>query len=204
MNKNKDLIPGLLFHTAQGFYDIALNCAYNVTKDNEITGFQRIAPAAVNICFTAELLLKGLLLISTEKKIRGHYLKSLFDDLPEMLKLQIRARYMYHQKEDKGNKDFGSFKFVVTKANEKSKNIEDNDEISLDKLLTSHNRGFENWRYLYEIEKNGVSYDIDFKSMNCFIKAMMETIDSLPQNRRLYITKAKSIKKQMPDESRSI
>lgn len=191
MDKKTDQIPDLLFHTAKGFYDIALNCAYNVTKDKEITGFQRIAPAAVNMCFTAELLLKGLSLISSKKKIRGHHLKSLFNDLEENLKVQIEVRYLFHQKEDKDKKELGAFKLAVYKAKENNQNIEDDEDISLSKLLTNHNKGFENWRYLYEIEQYGFTYEIDFKSLNCFIKAMIDTINSLPKKSKLHLTKTK-------------
>lgn len=190
MKAQIDQIPDLLFHTAQGFYDIALNCAYNVSKDNDITGFQRIAPGAVNLCFAAELLLKGLLLLTSKKGVRGHHLKSLFNDLPESLKVQIELRYNYHQEQDKDRKDYGAFKMVVTKKN-KEKKTDDSDDISLDKLLTSHNKGFENWRYLYEIGHDGYTYEIDFKSMNCFIKSIIDTINTLPKKQRLYLAKAK-------------
>ena len=63
MKKELDQVPDLLFHAAQGFYDIAINCAYNITKDHSIQSFQRIAPGAVNMTFAAELLLKGLILL---------------------------------------------------------------------------------------------------------------------------------------------
>ncbi len=191
MKTQIDQIPDLLFHTAQGFYDIALNCAYNVSKDNEITGFQRIAPGAVNLCFAAELLLKGLLLLTSKKDIKGHHLKLLFNELPESLRVQIELRYKYHIEQDKDKKDYGAFKIVLTKKNKEKKEQDDSDDVSLDKLLTTHNKGFENWRYLYEIGRDGYTYEIDFKSMNCFIKSIVDTINTLPQKQRLYLSKTK-------------
>jgi hypothetical protein len=171
-------VPDFLFHAANGFYDISLHCARDVTKGKGITSVQRLAPAAVNMCFTAELLIKGLLLLTTNKNLRGHFLTKLYKELPERIKVQIEIRYLYHQDTDKLNKDFGAFKMVISKEkNEKPLN-DDDELVSLNKLLSTHDNGFEKWRYPYEINEGSYINEIDFKSMNCFIKAMIDTVNS--------------------------
>jgi HEPN domain-containing protein len=186
MRPQNDTVPDFLFHSAMGFYDVARNCANNIKKDTTITGFQRLAPAAVNFCFTAELFLKGLLLLTNPKQIRGHFLMDLFQKLPEATKVQIEVRYEYHQKDDKEKNDLGAYKMSVSK-NKSEREFDKPDNITLEHLLKSHNKGFENWRYLHEINDNGYVYDIDFKSLNCFIKALIDTINSFPKYQRLFL-----------------
>jgi hypothetical protein len=189
MKKEVDQIPDLLFHMAQGFYDIAINCAYNVSKDTDITGFQRIAPGAVNMTFTAELLLKGLILLIEKKYPKGHSLKSLFEELSEIVRKQIEKMYKDYYEKDRHNKDLGAFKIVVAKENKEKDKKPHADNDTLEQLLTTHDKGFENWRYLHEINHEGYTYEIDFNSLNCFIKAVVDTINSQPNRQRLFLSK---------------
>lgn len=181
MTSKIEQIPDFLFHTAQGFYDIALHSAKNVKKETGIKGFQRLAPAAVNFSFTTELLLKGLILITTKKQIRGHSLTALFKELPEAIKIQIESKYTYHQNQDKDNKDLSAYKISVSK-NKDGNSLKDDPPNTLTYLLESHEKSFENWRYLYEIENDGYIYEMDFRSLNCLIKSLFDTINSVRSN----------------------
>lgn len=185
--QQKDTVPEFLFLSAMGFYDVARNCAYNIKKDTKITGFQRIAPAAVNFCFAAELLLKGLNLLTNRKQINGHSLLMLFLKLPEAIKIQVELRYKYHQLEGKSSDNLGSYKMRISSVNSDQK-FESLEFIPLNQLLKSHDKGFENWRYIYEIKDGGYVYDIDFKSLDYFVKALIDTINSIPKKQRLFMT----------------
>jgi len=189
MPKPKDQIPDLLFHVAKGFHSVALTFAADVSNDKaSIEGFQRIAPAAVNMCFTAELLLKGLTLLSTKQGVKGHGLKTLFDSLPPELKNIIETQYLHYQNLEKDNKELGAYKLIIAKTSQQ-KAQESEDNTTLEYVLTVHDKGFENWRYLYEIDANGFKYEIDFKSLNCFIKAIVDAVNSIPARPRLILTK---------------
>ena len=65
----------------------------------------------------------------------------------------------------------------------------DNNNDELDQLLTTHDMGFENWRYLHEISHGGYIYEIDFNSLNCFIKALVDIINLQPNRQRLFLSK---------------
>jgi hypothetical protein len=190
MSTSKQQIPDLLFHVAKGFHSVAMTFAADVSNEKAgVEGFQRIAPAAVNMCFTAELLLKGLTLLSTKQGVRGHGLKTLFENLSPELKKLIEVQYLHYQDLEKDNKDLGAFKLTIAKTSKQNKEVSDKDNISLEHILTVHDKGFENWRYLYEIETNGFSYEIDFKSLNCFINATVDAVNSIPARPRLILTK---------------
>ena len=191
MKQDKDHIVEILLHSAQGFYDIGISAAAyleNAPDGNTFT--QKLAPAAVNICFAAELLLKGLILISLKEAKSGHSLVNLFSHLPDELKKTLKAQYDTHQNIDKDKKNLGAIKMVVYKGKE-SLCVEDDENIILEKLLESHDRGFEKWRYNFEIEKEGLTFEIDFKSMNCLIKATIDTINSIPYKRKLVFLSGK-------------
>ena len=139
--------------------------------------------------FTAELFLKGLILLIKKKHSGGHYLKSLFKDLPEPIRIQIEERYKYYHQMDKENKELGAYKIVVSKSTKENNENKGSDNYDLEQLLATHNKGFENWRYLHEISQGGYVYEIDFNSLNCFIKAIIDTINLQPNRQRLFLSK---------------
>ena len=54
-------------------------------------------------------------------------------------------------------------------------------------LLEIHSEAFEDWRYLYEFGEEGYSYEFDFKAMDAFYKALIDTLRVfLSKNRRTY------------------
>lgn len=191
MKQEKDYIVEILLHSAQGFYNVGINTATyleNAPNGNIFT--QQLAPAAVNICFAAELLLKGLILISLKEPKNGHSLVKLFGHLPDELKKTLKSQYDMHQNIDKDKKNLVAIKMVIYQGKE-SPGVEDDKNTALDKLLESHDRGFEKWRYNFEIEKEGLIFEIDFKSMNCLIKATIDTINSIPNRNKIVFQSAK-------------
>ena len=191
MKTNKEHIPDLLFQSAQGFYEIGINTATYLQNTKDGYQFtQKIAPAAVNICFATELLLKGLILLSFKTPKGGHSLTSLFFHLPAEIRKLIFDRYEHYQVNDKEIKDLGAYKMVITKGTEENNQIDD-ENINLEKLLETHDKGFEKWRYIFEIENEGYTFEIDFKSMNCFIKSIADAINSIPRKQRFFLEAAK-------------
>ena len=64
------------------------------------------------------------------------------------------------------------------------------DEIkNLHEFLKNHNQTFENWRYLYEYEEDGYSYNINFKLMDCFIKSLIGFINEFPRKPSFHLSK---------------
>jgi hypothetical protein len=186
----KNQVPDILLHSAMGFNDIGFNSAFNMLKDNSVAGFQRAAPAAVNFLFASELLLKALIIITTKKTIKGHYLKSLFNQLPDNIQKKVEKQYYYHQEKEKDNKDLSSIKIVVSVKNSQDENNnKERTSNDLNTFLEIHNKGFENWRYLHEIGEKGYTYEADFKSIDCFNKAIGDVINSLPLKKRFYLKK---------------
>jgi hypothetical protein len=68
---DKSLIPDYVFHVAQGFYDVGLQLAHYIKKEESVKGFQRIAPAAMNFTFAIELMLKGLHSLTTRMNFKN-------------------------------------------------------------------------------------------------------------------------------------
>lgn len=192
--KNKKTTPviGLLLHSAKGFYDVGFNCAYNLNKDNEISGFQRISAGAVNMSFAAELFLKAIHLIVKNEAIRGHELLELFNDLPQNSKTDIEKRFNSHLRNNNEAKLLPSYKLVVSGPNEKT-NQDNSDNINIDLLefLTKHNLTFQNWRYMHEVKNTGYSYDADFKTMDCFLKSLIDFINYNQKKTDLILNKNK-------------
>lgn len=175
---DKSRIPDYLFHVAQGFYDVGLQLAHYIKKEESIKGFQRIAPAAMNFTFAVELLLKGLHSLTTRMNLKTHKLWDLYEQLPSDIKQRIEDKYNIYKslKFD----DLTAIRTVVTPNNEKGNEEKTNNTniiSDLRDLLLIHNNAFEDWRYLYEVQPNGYMYEYNFKLMNAFIKSLGEVIN---------------------------
>lgn len=188
MSNPNSQIPDFLFQIAQGFYTVGLNCATDPFKDKDIKGLQRIATGAVNLSFASELLLKGLILITSKRTSWGHNLESLFNELDHQIKEDIEKYFIEFLAQDKDDKSIGSFKMSVSKAEKKSSGKNPVDE-SLSYFLKTHAETFKLWRYLYDIGKDGYELDMNFRSMHCFIKAMISVINSTPWKQKYYPSK---------------
>lgn len=182
----------MLLHSAKGFYDVGFNCAYNLNKDQGISVFQRISAGAVNMSFAAELFLKAIHLIISKKPIMGHKLLFLYNDLPENVKHKIEEQYKFQLKNNKEIELLPSFKMNVFRPNEKPTNEQPDDaRDELYTFLEKHNHTFEHWRYLHEIKDGGYAYDINFKTMDCFIKSLIDFINNSSAKPDLFLNKAK-------------
>jgi hypothetical protein len=189
MSNPNSQIPDFLFQIAQGFYTVGLDCASDPFRDKDIKGLQRIATGAVDLSFAAELLLKGLLLITSKKTAWGHNLESLFNELDKSIKDEIEKYFIEFLSQDKDDKSIGSFKMSVSKAEKSSSHITSSDQ-SLGYFLKTHAETFKLWRYLYDIGKDGYELEMNFKSMHCFIKAMITVINSTPWKQKFYPVKS--------------
>jgi hypothetical protein len=191
MHKDKDHIVEILLHSALGFHDIGINTAIHLEKTSDgYLVMQKIAPAAVNLSFSAELLLKGLILISKKRAKGGHSLVALFNHLSDEVKQTLEQHYNDHQIADKDKKELGAIKMVLFRSTE-GPVVEDDYNLKLAKFLESHDIAFVKWRYNFEIETESLIYEIDFKSLNCLIKATVDTINSIPYKQRLILTSPK-------------
>jgi hypothetical protein len=188
MSKPNSQIPDFLFQIAQGFYNVGLNCASDPFKDKDIKGLQRIATGAVNLSFASELLLKGLLLITSKRTAWGHNLESLFNELDKPIKDEIEKHFIEFLAKDKDDKSIGSFKMSVSKAEKKSSGPTTVDD-SLSYFLKTHAETFKLWRYLYDIGKDGYELEMNFRSMHCFIKAMITVVNSTAWKQKYYPAK---------------
>lgn len=182
MTKNTTHILELLLHSAKGFYDVGFNCAYNLKKDNDITGFQKIASGAVNMSFAAELFLKGVHLIIGKKAIKGHELFELYEELPLEIQTKIDKRFKYHLENNHEAKLLPAHKLVVSRAISKKESQNHQSKNNLKEFLKIHNLTFQNWRYIHEIKNDGYTYDIDFQTMDSLIKSLIDFINSNPKN----------------------
>lgn len=152
-------------------------------KDKTQKGFQRLQTAVVNFSFAIELFLKGLYLITTGKDLRGHQFWNLYKQLPASIKSDIEKRYSEHK--SKQDKELSSYKIVVTERNKSNKkNHESKNNLTVNKLLKIHNKSFENWKYLYEVKSEGYEYEYNFDLMDCFIKALIELINEIRNDKK--------------------
>lgn len=181
MKKQTDITPDFLLHIAQGFYDIGYLIAIKLKNDSSTTGFQRIAPAVVNLSFSIELLLKGLNSITKKSDLKGHKFYDLYKQLPGPIKLKIETKYRDHI--SNSEKELTKIRIILSKVEvpEKSHNPDSkiNDDMSIEDLLILHNDSFINWRYLYEVNVAGYEYEYDFKLMVSFAKSLIEVINEI-------------------------
>jgi hypothetical protein len=181
MKKQPNITPDFLFHIAQGFYEIGYRVAIKLKNDNSPVGFQRIAPAVVNLSFSIELLLKGLNSITTKSDLTGHKFYDLYKQLPSHVKLKIETKYREHVLNSE--KELTKIRIIMSKVNgpDKPNNPDSkiNDDMSIEDLLILHNDSFINWRYLYEVNAAGYEYEYDFKLMNSFASSLIEVINEI-------------------------
>jgi hypothetical protein len=175
LKQDKERIPDYLLHIAQGFYDIGFNAAYNVHVDNSVKGFQRLPAAVVNFNFAVELMLKALHLFTTGKNLEGHEIWVLFKHLPQETKIEIESRFEEFRKQK--NEKLSSYRVKLTRGDNEEKVNKNTENLSLKDFLVLHNHSFVNWRYLYEIQEEGYLYEYNFKQMDDFVKALIETIN---------------------------
>lgn len=179
-SSNKTIHENLQYHAALGFYKNGISQAKNITKEKGNKIFEIAPAAAVNLSFAAELLLKLIYHLDTQKRIHAHELNKIFSCLDVSRRREIENKY--NQYKLNTSKEFRSIKLSFnTNVNnpEDRKNINDITNMSLIEFLKLHSNGFVKWRYVYEIEDKYYSYEFNFNLMNEFIKALLHTVDEI-------------------------
>lgn len=176
----KTIHQNLQYHTAIGFYKNGISQAKNITKEKGSKLFEIAPVAAVNFSFAAELLLKLVYHLDTQKSIHVHELNKIFSRLDIDRRREIENKYNEY-KLNSSNK-FRPIKISFnTNANnpEDRKDKNDINNLSLIDFLKLHSNGFVKWRYVHEVEDKYYSYEFNFNLMNEFIKALLHTIDEI-------------------------
>ena len=138
-----------------------------------------IAPvAAVNISFAAELFLKLLYHLETNKALKSkHGLDEIFSLFSKGLQRDIKEQYLQNRLNSKN--EFYPIKLTFNTNNnpEDYVNASDIENLTLEDLLKIHGNGFIKWRYAYEIDDKYYNYEFNFNLMNEFIKALISIIN---------------------------
>jgi hypothetical protein len=179
LRKKKRYSPDFAVSIAEGFYQVGFSVARQLEHDQSYFGFIGIMPAAVNFSLSTELFLKSVHMLYLRKCPVGHDIWSLYKNLPDSLRLMIKAKYDSNQRNMNQDHDkLASFKIVVKRTGQGSEgNDKDNDDSSptIESLLRGHNNAFVAWRYLHEIPSpDGYEHKYDFKSMNAFVLAIRD------------------------------
>lgn len=176
----KHLLPGYIFHIAQGFLDIGMHLAREVKSDQSIHAFQRIPAAVVNFSFAIELTLKGLCQVSLRKSVEGHDFVKLYNQIPKEVQLKVEQKF--NEKKTNLSSELTSFTINVYDkkigSNFKETSI-DASKISIIDLLEVHKNSFVNWRYLFEIPDGGYTYQYDFKLMFALVASLIDVTNEL-------------------------
>lgn len=171
----------LLLNTIQGFYETGRVAARSLNTLQGRDAMQKLAPAVVNMTFSAELAIKCLNLIANKSSLRGHGLSDLFYKLPKDLREQIEQRYNDRLVQENEAQDYMHFRiifFTLVDALEEPKapridNLRD--------FLKIHDRAFEEWRYLYETGQPGDVMQVNFPNLNSLMSALIDTLNLIPK-----------------------
>lgn len=169
----------LQYASALGFYESGISLAKQINKAIGNKSFEIAPVAAVNISFAAELFLKLLYHIETNKTLKNkHELDKIFLLLSKKLQCDIEERYL----ENRLNSNNELYPIKLT-FNTKKNNLEDYaneseiENLTLHDLLKIHGNGFIKWRYTYEIDDVYYNYEFNFNLMNEFIKTLISVIN---------------------------
>lgn len=163
---------------AKGFYanGLELSKKFHLSMRNEC--FEIAPVAAVNMSFAAELLLKVLYNLESQKSIKGHTLGKIFNSLSAKLQRKIEDLYMENKRNSKKEVHAIKLVFNANYFNEKLKEDEnDIENLNLQSLFRIHSDGFERWRYIYEKKDCTYDYEFNFNLMNEFIKSLLSIIN---------------------------
>lgn len=179
-SSKKIIHENLQYHAALGFYKNGISQAKNITKEKGNKIFEIAPVAAVNLSFAAELLLKLIYHLDTQKRIHTHELNKIFSCLDVSRRREIENKYNEYKLNTSNKLQPIKLSFNTNVNNpEDRKNKNDITNLSLIEFLKLHSNGFEKWRYVYEIEEQYYSYEFNFNLMNEFIKALLNTIDEI-------------------------
>ena len=177
MQRNNEQIQ---FYSALGFYKEGKKVAEKINKKTGNESFEFISVATVSYSFSTELLLKLLVHLISEKKIKNeHRLEKLYNKLP--LEYQSKIKKKYELKKQIKNENLKPIKlcFNAHIGNKENSKDENNiTQLSITELLEIHSESFIKWRYLYEIKKDEYYYyEFNFKLMDDLINSIIEIIN---------------------------
>lgn len=176
MKQNNENIQ---YYSALGFYKQGKKIAEQIDENIGNKNFELVSVSTVCYSFSAELFLKLLIHIISEKAIKNeHKLDELFKKLPTEYKSKIEQKY--ELKKALKSKKLKPIKFSFNSISENEKDLKNENNIthlSILDLLKIHNDSFVKWRYLYEIKKSEYYYfEFNFKLMDDFINSIIEVI----------------------------
>src|SRR5690625_7320321 len=92
-SSKKIIHENLQYHAALGFYKNEISQAKNINKEKGNKIFEIAPVAAVNLSFAAELLLKLIYHLDTQKRIHTHELNKIFSCLDVSRRREIEIKY---------------------------------------------------------------------------------------------------------------
>lgn len=173
INKN------LQFLSAKGFHETGLELAKKINPEIGNKSFEIASIVAINLSFSAELLLKLIYLLETKETIKEHKLNVVYNLLPKIIRIEIKEKYEEYKK----NSEFKIYPFKLafnTEFEDKRNQVDKFDiyNLTLENLLKVHSDGFIKWRYAYEIKQIYYSYEFKPQLMDAFIKSFIWIVDT--------------------------
>lgn len=179
--------PILIYQSAQGLLYIANKTAQetviNWSDPKTHSGNKNLAllsTTAINYSFSAELFLKGILLMENGNYKRGHNLKELFLDLKKETQSELEAMVDKLKLNNPDNVRLRCLVIVKSKPNEKFETKIEYPKIpSISEFLVEHKSPFVNWRYYFEFNVGLQHMFFDLRFMDCFTKALFEKLGNI-------------------------
>ena len=178
----------LQFLSAKGFHETGIELAKKINPNIGNKSFEIAPISAVNLSFSAELLLKLIYLLEIKETIREHKLDVIYNLLPNIIKIEIKEKYEEYKK--KSEVKIYPFKLAFnTEIDDERNQIDkfDIDNLTLENLLKVHSDGFIKWRYAYEIKQMYYSFEFNPQLMDAFIKSLIYIIET-KYSQKLQIT----------------
>ena len=167
------------YHSALGFYNNSIQLAKRIDQNIGNEGFEISSPAAVNLSFAIELLLKLIYNITTGEIIKSeHRLDIIYSKIEGNIQKEIEREFEYFKTHS--SEKLYPIKFSFNSFQNNPEDIHDKQprDLSVIELLDLHSNGFVKWRYLYEVKDEYYSYEFDFEQLNSFAKALIKTINA--------------------------
>ncbi|GEM_PF-2487944 len=168
----------LQYYSALGFYKNAIELAERINKNAKGNVFEIAPPAAVNLSFAIELLLKLIFNITQGEMITNeHRLDQIYSGLNEDVKEKIDIEFNHFKTHRSEKLSPIKLSFNTHQHNADDLHEKHPSDSSVIHLLKTHSNGFIKWRYLYEVEDKYYSYEFDFQQLNSFANALIKIIN---------------------------
>ncbi|MCF2498354.1 hypothetical protein [Dyadobacter chenhuakuii] len=165
---------------ASSFYDVGYKIVFRYLRLKEAGKWQStdnslLAVAAANMMVAFELYFKSLILLTKGEYETGHQLKTLFQELPDEIKVTLDKKFEILKATAKGN-------FPIIKRNAPVYIESYNpwtQNISLSEFLDIHSDGFIEWRYQFQTRFTKTIY-ADFSLMHVLYLCIVDVLKNLP------------------------